>query len=198
MDEVILLSMRANAAHGNQNSVEDRVLMMNKLIQMDEKRFMNSPWEVSVKEVAAALQITTRQAETAATPKNDELKQQRDAAILELHKDGKSNNAIGKALGMAHTTVGRILERLGGVQNHAECFSTTQSSPSCLPLANTTDRPDTRVDADEFVDNFLSEYDDFITLAEDETESEPAPAFDLKAATSSPRFWTNWTCLRIA
>lgn len=67
------------------------------------------------------------------------------------------------------------------------------ASPSVLPLAiekpplryafNTDDRSDTRVDADEFVDDFLSEYDDFITLAEDETESEPAPTFDLKAAT---------------
>lgn len=65
----------------------------------------------------------------------------------------------------------KVLEEV--VPNGETPFGTTQSSPSILPLANTEDRPDTRVDADEFVDDFLSEYDDFITLAEDETESEP-------------------------
>lgn len=176
-----MLSMRANAAHGNQNSVEDRVLMMNKLIAMDDKRFMNGPWEVAVKEAADALQITRDQAKTACKPKNDELKNRRDAAIIELHKDGKSQRKIGEALGITHKVVAKVLEEV--VPNGETPFGTTQSSPSILPLANTEDRPDTRVDADEFVDDFLSEYDDFITLAEDETESEPAPTFDLKAAT---------------
>lgn len=179
MDEVIMLSMRANAAHGNQNSVEDRVLMMNKLIQMDEKRFMNGPWEVAVKEVADALQITRDQARTACGPKNDELKVRKESAVLELHKDGKSNTAIGAALGFGASTVRKILERLGGVQTGEHTLDT----PSVLLLANTEDRPDTRVDADEFVDDFLSEYDDYISLSEDETDSEPAPTFDLKAAT---------------
>jgi len=189
MDEVIMLSMRANAAHGNQNSVEDRVLMMNKLIQMDEKRFMPTPWEVSIKEVAEALTIPTHIAKYAVQPKNDELKKQRDAAIMELHKGGKSNTAIGKALGISTTNVGKTLERLGESPKENLSFS----DPSVLPLANTEDRPDTRVDADEFVDDFLSEYDDFITLAEDETESEPAPTFDLKAATGFGDDIANYT-----
>lgn len=178
MDEVIMLSMRANAAHGNQNSVEDRVLMMNKLIQMDEKRFMRNPFKVNSKEVMAALQITTSQANTAIGPKNKELEEMRDAAILELHKGGKSGNAISKALGIGQSTVSDVIRSLTGnsiVENPV--------APSVLLLANTEDRPDTRVDADEFVDDFLSEYDDYISLAEDETDSEPAPTFDLKAAT---------------
>ncbi|MND76606.1 hypothetical protein D3C80_682540 [compost metagenome] len=177
--DVYRLIMRANAAHGQQNSTEDRVLMMNKLIQMDEKRFMNGPWEVAVKEVADALQITRDQARTACGPKNDELKARKEAAVLELHKDGKSNTAIGAALGFGASTVRKILERLGGVQTGEYTLDT----PSVLPQVNTQPRPDTRVDADEFVDDFLSEYDDYISLSEDETESAPAPTFDLKAAT---------------
>ncbi|MNG74676.1 hypothetical protein D3C79_331650 [compost metagenome] len=92
---------------------------------------------------------------------------------------------------MPHNTVARTID--GVVQKSDSEKWTTPAAPSVLPLAiekpplrnafNTDDRSDTRVDADEFVDDFLSEYDDFITLAEDETESEPAPTFDLKAAT---------------
>lgn len=118
--------------------------MMTKLIQMDEKRFMNGPWEVSIEEVMAALQITRKQAETAASPKSAELKSRRDAAVLEMNKEGKSNTAIGKALEMGPSSVRKILERLGGGQNSLGALDT----PSVLPLANTEDRPDTRVDAE--------------------------------------------------
>ena len=37
--KMIMLSMRANAAHGHKNTTADRVRMVDKLIQMDEKRF---------------------------------------------------------------------------------------------------------------------------------------------------------------
>lgn len=192
MDEVIMLSMRANAAHGNQNSVEDRVLMMNKLIQMDEKRFMKNAFMVNIKEVMAALQITRDQARAAVDPKNDELKVRRNAAILELHKDGKKFFAIDTALGLGNGTAKNVVEATSknGLGPKIEVHG---SSPIALPMANTEDRPDTRVDADEFVDDFLSEYDDYISLAEDETESEPAPTFDLKAATGFGDDIANYT-----
>jgi len=160
------------------NTVEDRVLMINKLVQMDEKRFMKNAFMVDINEVMAALQITKMQARLAVGPKNKELEEMRDAAILELHKGGKSGNAISKALGIGQSTVSDVIRSLTGnsiVENPV--------APSVLLLANTEDRPDTRVDADEFVDDFLSEYDDYISLSEDETDSEPAPTFDLKAAT---------------
>ncbi len=189
MDEVIMLSMRANAAHGNQNSVEDRVLMMNKLIQMDEKRFMKNAFKVNTEEVMAALQITKKQARAAVDPKNAELTERRDAAVVELHKGGKSNKEINKALGVHMDTIATIV---GGSKNAVGAKLDPQA-PSVLPQVNTQPRPDTRIDADEFVDDFLSEYDDFITLAEDETESEPAPTFDLKAATGFGDDIANYT-----
>lgn len=164
MDEVIMLSMRANAAHGNKNTVEDRVLMVNKLIQMDEQRFMSNPFAVNIPEVMAALQITRHQARLVIEPKNAELKERRDAAIMELHEGGKSNNAIGKTLGIPSTTVDNVVKALPKKAETAKLG--TPSSPAVLPLANTEYRPETRVDADEFVDDFLSEYDDYISLAE--------------------------------
>ncbi len=77
-----------------------------------------------------------------------QLKEKRDAAILELHKDGKGHREIGKALGVAHTTVGRILERMEVVRNAPTAFSTTpESSTSAVPMASTEDRSETREDA---------------------------------------------------
>ncbi|MNC41884.1 hypothetical protein D3C75_906730 [compost metagenome] len=101
---------------------------------------------------------------------------------MELHKDGKSNRKISEALGIGSSTVDEFIKALPGNALGAKA-GTPNGTPGVLPLANTDDRPDTRVDADEFVDDFLSEYDDYISLSEDETDSEPAPTFDLKAAT---------------
>lgn len=192
MNDVILLAMRANAAHGKHNSTEDRVLMMNKLIQMDEKRYMPTPWEVSLEEVAAALQLPKGQARTAVQPKNDELKAKRDAAILELHKEGKGHREIGKALGVAHTTVGRILERMEVVQNADTTFSTTpEASTSAVPMASTEDRSETREDARSFIDEqldalldpgYIDMGDAPFSLSEDEVDA-PAARFDVLAAT---------------
>ncbi|MFB2862012.1 ParB N-terminal domain-containing protein [Aeromonas hydrophila] len=192
MNDVIMLAMRANAAHGKHNSTEDRVLMMNKLIQMDEKRFMPTPWEIAVKEVADALQITIKAARVSAEPKNAELKEKRDAAILELHKEGKSNTTIGKSLGMSTATVGRILERLGVLQNAPTAFSNTlESSTSAVPMASTEDRSETREDARSFIDEqldalldpgYIDMGDAPFSLTDDEADA-PAARFDVLAAT---------------
>lgn len=143
MEEVILLSMRSNAAHGRQNTVEDRVLMMNKLIQMDEQRFMKNAFMVDTDEVMAALQITKKQARMAIDPKNEELKVRRDAAILELHKGGKTAYAISKALGLSENTTRRAIEEMTTSKMPSGQNGCTPNV-SVLPLANTEDRPDTR------------------------------------------------------
>lgn len=68
------------------------------------------------------------------------------AAILELHKEGKSNRAIAAALGLVSTTVDRALQDL--LQNVAvtKC-STPEVSTSTVPMASTEDRSETREDA---------------------------------------------------
>ncbi|MNF67906.1 ParB-like nuclease domain protein [compost metagenome] len=109
MDEVFMLSIRANAAHGNKNTVEERLLMMNKLIQMDEKRYMPSRWEVSLIAIAEALQIPKGQARTVVQPKNEALKRERSAEINRLHKEGRSNGEIDTLLDLGKDYTRRFL-----------------------------------------------------------------------------------------
>ena len=190
MDAVIRLAMRANAAHGKHNTPEDRVLMMNKLIQMDEKRFMKNPFMVDIKEVMDVLQITKDQARRAVDPKNAELKEKRDAAILELHKEGKSGNAIAHALGLNQKTVSNIILELSK-NGLTPKLLTPESSTSAVPMASTEDRSETREDARSFIDEqldalldpgYIDMGDAPFSLTDDEADA-PAARFDVLAAT---------------
>ncbi|MCE9933657.1 hypothetical protein [Aeromonas salmonicida] len=190
MNDVIMLAMRANAAHGKHNSTEDRVLMMNKLIQMDEKRFMKNPFMVDINAVMEALQLTKMKARLAVDPKNAELKEKRDAAILELHKEGKSNRAIAQALCIPDTTVGNVIN---AVRKNADVTNlrTPESSTSAVPMASTEDRSETREDARSFIDEqldalldpgYIDMGDAPFSLTDDEADA-PAARFDVLAAT---------------
>ncbi|MNG89149.1 ParB-like nuclease domain protein [compost metagenome] len=112
MNEVIILSMRANAAHGHKNTTADRVRMVDKLIQMDEKRFMKNPFLVNIDEVMAALQLTKKQARLAVDPKNSELKSKRWVAIVKRYKQGMSGNAIAKELKIGQSTVSDVIREI--------------------------------------------------------------------------------------
>lgn len=112
MNEVIMLSMRANAAHGNKNTTADRVRMVDKLIQMDEKRFMKNPFLVNIDEVMAALQLTKKQARLAVDPINSELKSKRWVAIVKRYKQGMSGNAIAKELQIGQSTVSDVIREI--------------------------------------------------------------------------------------
>lgn len=190
MNDVILLAMRANAAHGKHNSTEDRVLMMNKLIQMDEARFMKNAFMVNTDEVMAALQITKKQARYAVDPKNAELKEKRDAAIMELHKEGKSAREVGRVLGIDNATVSRTLKELLQNALGAKC-NTPEVSTSAVPMASTEDRSETREDARSFIDEqldalldpgYIDMGDAPFSLTDDEADA-PAARFDVLAAT---------------
>ncbi|NKD15259.1 helix-turn-helix domain-containing protein [Aeromonas caviae] len=82
-----------------------------------------------------------------------QLTEKRDAAILEKHKEGMSNNAIAKLFDMNPMTVGRILadqEACNKMRNPQNV--TPESSTSAVPMASTEDRSDTREDARSFID----------------------------------------------
>lgn len=192
MNDVILLAMRANAAHGKHNSTEDRVLMMNKLIQMDEKRFMKNAFMVDTDEVMAALQITKKQARYAVDPKNAELKEKRNAAIMELHKEGKSLREIDRALGLGDGTARKFLDNSEVRKNALGAkILTPEVSTSTVPMASTEDRSETRASS-SFVNEQLEELlgPDYLdtdgnaafSLSEDEADA-PAARFDVLAAT---------------
>lgn len=75
-----------------------------------------------------------------------QLKEKRDAAILELHKEGKTFFAIDKALGLGNGTSKNVIEATSknvSVTN----FEVPEVSTSTVPMASTEDRSDTREDA---------------------------------------------------
>lgn len=75
-----------------------------------------------------------------------QLKEKRDAAILEKHKEGMSNRAIAKLYRMTSTTVDRALADLLQNPESGKC-STPESSTSTIPMASTEDRAETRENA---------------------------------------------------
>lgn len=165
INEVTMLAMRANAAHGNKNSVEDRLLMVNKLLQMDKDRFMKNAFMVDINEVMDALQIAKMQARLVVDPKNAELKEKRNAAILELHNGGKSFREIDRALGLGNGTARGHVEKNVTVTK----ISTPESSSTSVPTANTEDRSDTRRDADAYFEEALGSITEFDSVDEDDT-----------------------------
>jgi len=179
MEEVRALAAGANVAHGKGNTEADYHNIIKRLMALGDV-YMDDAFEPDVNKIADAIGAArpkVRKGYSSYAPEggltlSKQLQEKKKAAILEKHKEGLGVRAIAKLFNISSPqTVSNVIS---GVSKNAESAKMdTQFSPSALPLANTDDRPDTRVDADSFVDSFLSEYDDFITLAEDETESEP-------------------------
>lgn len=75
-----------------------------------------------------------------------QLKEKRDAAILEKHKEGMSNRAIAKLFNMGSTTVDNIVKQLPKNPKLGK-LGTPEVSTSAVPMASTEDRSETREDA---------------------------------------------------
>lgn len=77
-----------------------------------------------------------------------QLKEKRDAAILELHKEGKSFREIDKALGLGNDTARKFITANEPPKNVSVTnFGTPEVSTSAVPMASTEDRSETREDA---------------------------------------------------
>lgn len=75
-----------------------------------------------------------------------QLKEKRDAAILEKHKEGMSNRAIAKLFKMAVMTVSDTVAKVYENPESGKPY-TPEVSTSTVPMASTEDRSDTREDA---------------------------------------------------
>lgn len=81
-------------------------------------------------------------------------KAKRDAAIMEKHKDGMSNNAIAKMFNMVRTTVDNVVNDYAKNAESAKLATQeSSSSTSTVPMASTLDRADTREDAEAYVNS---------------------------------------------
>ncbi|MCX0436148.1 helix-turn-helix domain-containing protein [Aeromonas veronii] len=74
-----------------------------------------------------------------------QLKEKRDAAILEKHKEGMSNKAISKMFGVHMNTIADVIA--GGTKILNQEICTPEVSTSTVPMASTEDRSETREDA---------------------------------------------------
>ena len=177
MEEVRALAAGANVAHGKGNTEADYHNIIKRLMALGDV-YMDDAFEPDVNKIADAIGAArpkVRKGYSSYAPDggltlSKQLQEKKKLAILEKNKEGMSGAEIGRLFNMSKNTVNDFLKKTS--TENAESAKPV-AGPASLPQANTEDRPDTRVDADEFVDDFLSEYDDFITLAEDETESEP-------------------------
>lgn len=75
-----------------------------------------------------------------------QLKEKRDAAILEKHKEGMSAYAIAKLYKMNEKTVGNIINDYCKNPESGK-LQYPESSTSAVPMASTEDRSETREDA---------------------------------------------------
>lgn len=76
-----------------------------------------------------------------------QLKEKRDAAILEKHKEGMSNRAIAKLFKMGSSTVDEVVSKEAPENPNLGKSGTPESSTSTVPMASTEDRSETREDA---------------------------------------------------
>lgn len=75
-----------------------------------------------------------------------QLKEKRDAAILEKHKEGMSGRKIAELFKMDKATVNRTIAEAAQNRESRKC-ATPEVSTSAIPMASTEDRSETREDA---------------------------------------------------
>ncbi|MFM5077600.1 helix-turn-helix domain-containing protein [Aeromonas caviae] len=75
-----------------------------------------------------------------------QLKEKRDAAILEKHKEGMSGRKIAELFKMDKATVNRVIAEVAQNADSVKC-ATPEVSTSAVPMASTEDRSETREDA---------------------------------------------------
>lgn len=203
IEEVRVMAMGANVAHGKGTTEADYYIIIKKMMELGDGKYMKNVFEADIKKIAEALGAAQPRVSDGYNnyfgSENDkhpslsqQCKERRDAAILEKHKEGMSNNAIGKLFKIAHTTVGRILEEMQLVQNRDSRKCTTQEvSTAAIPMASTEDRSETRASS-SYVNEQLEELlgPDYLdidgnaaySLSEDEADA-PSARFDVLAAT---------------
>lgn len=194
LQEASLLAAGANVKHGKGNTHADYYEIIKSLMDHAYRgKYRKNAFEPDIKKIAEAIgapkSAVSRGYNNYCGTEQDphpslsvQCKEMRDRAIINNHREGMNNSEIAKRWSIScPKTVADVIAK--AVESGEIEPRRPVARAVVLPLANTEDRSDTRVDADAFVDDFLSEYDDYISLADDKDEAEPKPRFDLKAAT---------------
>ncbi len=198
LEEVRIMAMGANVAHGKGTTEADYYIIIKKMMGLGDGKYMKNVFEADIKKIAEALGAPRPRVNAGYSDYfpnggpslSQQCKERRDAAILEKHKEGMSGNAISKLFKVGQSTVSEVIRSL--TENTESVKSVTpEVSTSTVPMASTEDRSETREDARSFIDEQLDAlldpgYIDMgnaaFSLTDDEADA-PAARFDVLAAT---------------
>ena len=203
IEEVRVLAAGANVAHGKGNTEADYHYIIKKMMEFGDT-YMKNVFEADIKKIADAIGAPRPRVlkgyndyrGSALTPHDSlsvQCKERRDAAVIEKHKEGMSNNAIAKMFNMVRTTVDNVVNDYAKNADSAKLAtpesSSSSSSTSTVPMASTLDRAATREDADAYIATQLSSLEPIYMEEDGDSElsltidEDDEPPFDVLAAT---------------
>lgn len=201
IEEVRVMAMGANVAHGKGNSYADYYIIIKKMMELDDGKYMQNAFAPDIQKIAESIGAAVTAVRRGYSNyfggegnKHPSLSQQcdekRDAAIMEKHKEGMSARKIAELFGLNNKTVSSVIDELCKNASLAK-LHTPEVSTSAVPMASTEDRSETRTSS-SFVNEQLEELlgPDYLdidgnaaySLSEDEADA-PAARFDVLAAT---------------
>jgi hypothetical protein len=151
IEDVRLMAMKANVAHGKVNTEADYCLMIQQMIEINADKYMKNAFEVDLKEICTAIGIARTKVEKAhgryiAPGSTQTLSQQnkakRDAAIMEQHAKGLSSHKIAAMFGMNQKTVSNCICELSKNEDSSNLL-TPSNETTAVPLASTERGTDT-------------------------------------------------------
>ncbi len=211
-EEVRLLAMGANVQHGKGNTNADYYIIIKKMMEIGDGKYMKNAFEPDTTKIAEAIGSARTAVvrgysnykgtkEQPIPSLSQQCKERRDAAILEKHKEGMSNRAIAKLFKMGSSTVDEVVSKKAPENANLAKPGTPEVSNSAIPIASTEDRSETRATA-SFVNEQLEEllgpdclYVDgnaAFSLSENEADA-PAARFDVLAATGFGKDLSRYT-----
>ncbi|HCT5134624.1 TPA: ParB N-terminal domain-containing protein [Aeromonas hydrophila] len=167
IEEVRVMAMGANVAHGKGTTEADYYYIIKKMMDLGDGKYMKNVFEPNIQMIAesigaAVTSVRRGYSNYKGTKDNphpslsQQCKERRDIAILESYKNGKSAYAMAKLFKMNEKTVGNILSNYCKNAESAE-LQYPELPLSVVPIASTAYRSDTREDADAFINKQLEE-----------------------------------------
>lgn len=203
LEEVRIMAMGANVAHGKGTTEADYYIIIKKMMGLGDGKYMKNVFEADIKKIAETLGAPRPRVNAGYSDYfpnggpslSQQCKERRDAAIMEKHKQGLTAYAIAKLFKIKkQDTVQAVIDKAtGDYSKNAESakMEYPEVSTSTVPMASTEDSTGTRASS-SFVNEQLEELlgPDYLdmdgnaafSLSEDEADA-PAARFDVLAAT---------------
>ncbi|MFM5698718.1 hypothetical protein ACET6X_13455 [Aeromonas veronii] len=138
-EEIRLLAMGANVAHGKSNTEADYYYIIKKLMELKSDKYMKNVFEPDVKKIAEAIGAPVPRIRAGYSnyfgkdnDKHQSLSQvckgKRDAAIMQEYEDGTSDGEIARLFKMERQTVSRIRALLAQNGDSPKCATPNETT----------------------------------------------------------------------